>query len=387
VNVLHVAPSFYPALVYGGPIRALHDLCLGLSALGEDVRALTTDADGTRHRLDVVRGCDVTIDGRYRVRYCRRVAAHTISPELLVALPGYVRWADVVHVTALYSFPILPALLVARSLGRPVVVSPRGSLGRWGRARRRLAKSTVDRAVRLFGGPRITFHATSGAESADVRAVMGKAAVAVVPNGVNEAEFREPLGDAGAWLRNAASLKPDDGPIIGCLGRVHRKKALDRLVGAVSVLRAQWPRLHAVIAGPDDDDEQARLQGEARARGVADCVHFLGPIYDARIAFLGGLDVFVLPSEDENFGNVIAEALAAGTPVVASRSCPWPELVEQRCGRWIDATTDQVAAAVGELISEGARAAGLRGREFVLRSRTATQTAVAMRELYRSAVR
>jgi glycosyltransferase involved in cell wall biosynthesis len=387
VNVLHVAPSFYPALVYGGPIRALHDLCLGLSALGEDVRALTTDADGTRHRLDVVRGCDVTIDGRYRVRYCRRVAAHTISPELLVALPGYVRWADVVHVTALYSFPILPALLVARSLGRPVVISPRGSLGRWGRTRRRVAKSAVDRAVKLLGGPRITFHVTSEAESADVRAVMGEVAVAVIPNGVNEREFRDRRGDAGAWLRNAASLKPDDGPIIGCLGRLHRKKALDRLVGAVPVLRAQWPRLHAVIAGPDDGEEQARLEAEARARGVTDRVHFLGPIYDDRAAFLAGLDVFVLPSEDENFGNVIAEALAAGTPVVASRSCPWPELVEHRCGRWIEATTDQVATAVSALLSEGAHEAGLRGREFVLRARTARQTAVAMRDLYRSVAR
>jgi glycosyltransferase involved in cell wall biosynthesis len=102
------------------------------------------------------------------------------------------------------------------------------------------------------------------------------------------------------------------------------------------------------------------------------------------VSFLAGLDVFALPSEDENFGNVIAEALAAATPVVASRRCPWSELEARQCGRWVEA--HDVAAGIAAVLAGDARQSGLRGRDFVMRERTALQAARLMREVYRSMV-
>jgi glycosyltransferase involved in cell wall biosynthesis len=209
--------------------------------------------------------------------------------------------------------------------------------------------------------------------------------VVTIPNGVNDAEFRTLPPDARGWLRQAASLKDEDGPIVGCLGRLHRKKALHHLVQAVPQLLRRWPRLHVVLAGPDDGGEQARLAGVARALHIADRVHFLEGLYGAdRLSFLAGLDVFALPSEDENFGNVIAEALAAATPVVASRCCPWPELETRRCGRWVE--PHDVAAGIAAVLDGDARLAGLRGRDLVMRERTARQGAQRMREVYRAMV-
>ena len=388
MKILHVTPSFYPAFVYGGPVRSVYDLCGALASFGEDVRVLTTDANGATQRLRVPHG-DVPMqagEGRaWTARYARRVAGHTVSPELVRALPSYVRWADVVHLTAVYSFPTLPTLMTARFAGKPVIVSPRGSFGAWGRRRHRRSKAGMEVMARVTGGRALAFHATSASEAADVRRVMGAHQVVTIPNGVNDAEFRTLPAGARAWVRQAASVKDEDGPIVGCLGRLHRKKALHHLVQAVPELLPRWPRLHVVLAGPDDGTEQARLAGLARALRIADRVRFLGALQgDERVSFLAGLDVFALPSEDENFANVIAEALAAATPVVASRRCPWPELETRRCGQWIE--PHEVAAGVAAVLEADARGAGGRGRDFVMRERTATQGARLMREVYRSMV-
>ena len=390
MNVLHVAPAFYPALVYGGPMRSIYDLCRALADAGDTVRVLTTDANGAE-RIKAPAGREVLLVTRsgssIAVLYARRRARHTVSPELLRALPGRMRWADVAHLTAVYSFPTLPTLLTARMTGTPLVVSPRGSFGPWGQRQHRARKVPFNVLLRRLARG-VTFHATAASEAADIRRVMGDVRIATVPNGVDASEFATLPSDGGAWLRHAASLKPEDGPLIGCLGRIHEKKGLDRLVRAVPGLRGRWPHLQVVLAGPDDGLEQARLTAVAAREGVRDRVHFLGGMYGPeRIAFLSGLDVFVLPSLDENFGNAIAEALAAGTPVVASRHCPWPELEGQRCGRWIDAEPAAIVAAVDATLRDEPTAMGERGRAFILRERHVSAVAAQMQRVYREAGR
>jgi len=390
MNILHVAPAFYPALVYGGPMRSIYDLCRALADAGDTVRVLTTDANGPE-RITAPAGREVPLvtssGSSIRVLYARRRARHTVSPELLRALPGRMRWADVAHLTAVYSFPTLPTLLAARMTGTPLVVSPRGSFGSWGQRHHRARKVPFNVLLRRLARG-VTFHATAASEAADIRKVMGDVRIATVPNGVDASEFATLPSDGGAWLRHAASLKPEDGPLIGCLGRIHEKKGLDRLVRAVPGLRERWPHLQVVLAGPDDGLEQARLTAVAAREGVRDRVHFLGGMYGPeRIAFLSGLDVFVLPSLDENFGNAIAEALAAGTPVVASRHCPWPELEGQRCGRWIDAEPAAIVAAVDATLRDEPRAMGERGRAFILRERHVSAVAAQMQRVYREAGR
>jgi len=390
MNILHVAPAFYPALVYGGPMRSIYDLCRALADAGDTVRVLTTDANGPE-RITAPAGREVPLvtssGSSIRVLYARRRARHTVSPELLRALPGRMRWADVAHLTAVYSFPTLPTLLAARMTGTPLVVSPRGSFGSWGQRHHRARKVPFNVLLRRLARG-VTFHATAASEAADIRKVMGDVRIATVPNGVDASEFATLPSDGGAWLRHAASLKPEDGPLIGCLGRIHEKKGLDRLVRAVPGLRERWPHLQVVLAGPDDGLEQARLTAVAAREGVRDRVHFLGGMYGPeRIAFLSGLDVFVLPSLEENFGNAIAEALAAGTPVVASRHCPWPELEGQRCGRWIDAEPAAIVAAVDATLHDEPRAMGERGRAFILRERHVSAVAAQMQRVYREAGR
>jgi glycosyltransferase involved in cell wall biosynthesis len=269
-----------------------------------------------------------------------------------------------------------------------VVVSPRGSLGSWGQARRRWKKLPLNALIRALARRGVTVHATAEAEASDVRRSLGDVPTVIVPNGVDAAEFDVLPPDSARWIRNLASLKPEDGPLVGCLGRIHPKKGLERLVRALPHLARRWSRVHVLLAGPDDGLEQARLTRLAAELGVADRLRVLGAMYGPeRISFLAGLDVFVLPSFDENFGNAIAESLAAGTPAVASRQCPWPELEERGCGRWIEAEPEAVAAAVESIVLGDGAAMGRRGRAFVLGERTMALAAERMRRLYRAVAR
>jgi glycosyltransferase involved in cell wall biosynthesis len=95
-------------------------------------------------------------------------------------------------------------------------------------------------------------------------------------------------------------------------------------------------------------------------------------------------ELFVLPSYAENFGLVIAEALAHGLPAVTTRAAPWQGLLERRCGWWIDPTLPGLVGALGEamaLTPRDLQAMGARGREWMRRDfcwRTIAQQMVAV---------
>jgi glycosyltransferase involved in cell wall biosynthesis len=96
---------------------------------------------------------------------------------------------------------------------------------------------------------------------------------------------------------------------------------------------------------------------------------FLGPVGDERKwEVFGQADLFVLPTKSENFGIAIAEALAAGVPVITTKAAPWQELESHRCGWWVDVGVEPLAAALREATAASPdvlREMGLRGRELV----------------------
>ena len=114
------------------------------------------------------------------------------------------------------------------------------------------------------------------------------------------------------------------GPVVGFVGRlIPRKGALD-LVKAAPAIQAARPDVRVVIVGDDPyEDEESEYAAAVRASANIDHV---GRVAEAA-GILGHLDVLVLPSRQEPFGTVVAEAMAAGTPVVATRVDGLPELV------------------------------------------------------------
>ncbi|HWI74034.1 MAG TPA: glycosyltransferase family 4 protein [Baekduia sp.] len=145
-----------------------------------------------------------------------------------------------------------------------------------------------------------------------------------------------------------AAALGQDGPVVGFVGRlVPRKGALD-LVKAAPAIRAARPDVRIVIVGDDPyDDEESEYAAAVRASEEVDHV---GRVAGAGAAgILGHLDVLVLPSRQEPFGTVVAEAMAAGTPVVATRVDGLPELVEDGITGALVEPGDTAALAVAVL--------------------------------------
>src|SRR5256885_6371966 len=107
-------PAFHPAHIYGGPIESVYQLCRQLAGKGCDVRVLTTDANGPHRVLDVDTDREVELADNLYVRYCHRLIRQSVSFSFLRLLPCYVRRADLVHLTAVYSFPTIPTLIVTK---------------------------------------------------------------------------------------------------------------------------------------------------------------------------------------------------------------------------------------------------------------------------------
>jgi glycosyltransferase involved in cell wall biosynthesis len=167
---------------------------------------------------------------------------------------------------------------------------------------------------------------------------------------------------------------PPDALLILFLGRLSQKKSPDLLLEAFARLPEELAGkiVWLAFAGPDELGMQARLEELARARGVRSRVVFSGPIFgDRKWAAYHDADVFVLPSQNENFGNTAAESAACGTPVVVTENCGVAPLLAGVAGIVVPHATADVAQAVKQILSDeemrkrfsegGKRAAGRLG--------------------------
>lgn len=353
LRVLHVVPSCWPATAYGGPVESVHGLCLALARAGVEVDVLTTDADGGR-RLDLPEGREVSPSPGLRIRYTRRWGGDSVAPGLLARLPRAMARADVVHLTAVYSFPTIPTLALARLLGKPLVWSPRGSLQRWEGTSRTSLKAWWHGACRVLMPPRALLHLTAEPEAEASRASFPGVATVVIPNGID-------LPPEGSRPPRGATTH------LVFLGRLHPIKALENLIDACALCaRGGWQDWRLSIAGSGEAEYEASLRERVRAAGIAPRVSFLGAVHGERKTdlFLSA-DVVVVPSHTENFSMVVVEALAHGVPVLASTGTPWRGLAERGCGWWVENRPEVLASVLAEVGDAARETMGRRGREWM----------------------
>ena len=100
---------------------------------------------------------------------------------------------------------------------------------------------------------------------------------------------------------------------------------------------------------------------------------------------LARLSCLFVPSDFENFGMIVTEALSVCTPVMASLGTPWEELNTKNCGWWVDRTPENIAMVIREVISmssENLLAMGKRGRALIEEKYSAKKAATQMENLY-----
>lgn len=367
MKILHVVPTFYPATYWGGPIWSTKAICDGIAALPEmELRVLTGDAAGPAIRDRVT-----PVKLPYPVIYTRRWAGNCIAPGLLARLPKAVQWADVVHLTGTYNMPTLPTFVLAAALGKPVVWSPRGALlatHDWADAPRKGIKHAFEHVANALRPKGCILHVTAPGEASGSIDRMPGLAQVVIPNAVPLAPPAPPRPRSDGLCR------------LMFISRLHPKKGLEALFAAMSHLPAHF---HLDVYGAGDAAYVQTLRaGAAQSRGR---IRLHGHVDGAAKAeAFHTADLFVLPSHSENFGIVVAEALAHGVPVLTTTATPWAGLVQHGCGRCVDLTQTDLAAQILALAAEDLPAMGARGRAWMARDFCPSAMVASFAALYRA---
>jgi glycosyltransferase involved in cell wall biosynthesis len=288
-----------------------------------------------------------TFDRRMRDRFAAEIGA-----------------AEGVHIHGIWQEHCLAAASIARSLGKPYIISTHGMLDRWALANKNVKKviySWLFEKRNLRGAS--CLHALTRSEAADYARAGVQRPVAVIPNGVElpPAAGREQFIQAFPHLRGKR--------LVLFLGRVHYKKGLDVLCRAWRNVSARWPYSHLVLAGPDFENTRTQLERLITDLGAGASVTFTGMLAgDLKWSALAAADVFVLPSYSEGLSVSVLEAMGAGKPVIVSAQCNVPEVATEECGWEIQPLDAELEAALEEFRNTPAAklaAMGANGRRVV----------------------
>lgn len=376
-EVIHAAASLNRDT--GGPAVAVTRLadCLQEQDVSSQVVALEYAEHGPRLACKAARVISIpsTALGR-RLR--------GFSPLYARTLAGLARAGGVVHSHGLWMCHGVYARRAAETAGIPLVVSPRGMLEPWSLARRRRTK---DIAWTLFEKANIEaaamLHATSRAEAKSIRALGIEKPIAVISNGVDLPDLAR-VPPRGMLEERFPALRGKHWLLF--LSRLHPKKGVSELLRAWRTIERTHADWQLVMAGPDLDGYGRTMRRAAVELGVERRVTFTGMLAgDAKSCAMAHAALFVLPTHSENFGIVVAEALAHGVPAVTTRAAPWADLEAHRCGLWIDDDEGALASALSDAIAlpdEERRVMGERGRALVDTAYSWHRVAAAMRSAY-----
>jgi glycosyltransferase involved in cell wall biosynthesis len=264
-------------------------------------------------------------------------------------LRGEINNADIVHIHAIWNTEQYRAAKYARAAGKPHVFRACGMLAPWSLQQSRWKKWLyLQLRLRKQLNLANAIHFTSRREQESAAALKLKSMSIVEPNGVSLAEF-ESLPPQGYFRQKHSAVASR--PLTLFLGRIHPKKGLNLLIRAIA--RLQNSEALLVIAGPDEKDHAAEIRALANSLGVASRVLFVGPLFGTdRLAAFRDADVFVLPSEHENFGNAVIESLACGTPAIVSDQVDVSnELTEPAVATVVQRDINELAAAIDARLS------------------------------------
>jgi glycosyltransferase involved in cell wall biosynthesis len=372
MNIIQTTSALAPE--FGGPVRSVPALSRELAELGHQVTLVYLDFGGQYKSINLP--IHPRLD--YQVLPVKLwvgmrplwIPSYRSTIEKLISKKDDLLFHDN-GVWLPYSGLILD---LAQHNSSPVITSTRGMLEPWAMDYGRLRKKA---AWHLYQKGRLeknnVLHATSRAEAGHLRDLGLRVPIAVIPNGTVIPQ-----------LSNYKRTDKNRKKTLLFLSRIHPKKGLLNLVKAMAVIQpASW---EITIAGYDEAGHQKVVEDAARKSGVEAYFNFIGPVDDAhKWEVYQAADVFILPSYSENFGMVIAEALASGKPVITTTGTPWKDLIDYNCGWWIDPTLEDLISCLTDVFSREDQLLiemGNNGRELVTKKYSWPVIAKELSEVY-----
>lgn len=374
MRILQVIGSLAPR--YGGPSTACPALCRALAEAGHEVVVYTTDA-GAERREDAPLDGAVHKDG-YQVRYFpawRHPREFKVSPDLLAGLREGVPHFNVAHIYSYYGYWVWAAVQACQERGVPYLLHPHGSLdpfllGRHPIRKRVYARAIGDRCWSGAAGLLFNSEEERRLTLGSVNAPPGRNSPPsyVVPVGVEPEWFEDPGAPADERVQQRFPQFREfaEPEWIVFFGRLDFKKGLDLLVRAFAEVARRRPLAHLVLAGPESPGYGAKIRNWLEREGMLDRATFTGPLEGReRVAMVRRARMLALLSYSENFGQVVAEAMAARVPVVISdRVNICRNVASAGAGFVVPCDASRAASAMETLLDDpaAARRMGERGR-------------------------
>lgn len=365
MKIVHVINSM--SSTYGGPAYTTLLAVRGMNRLGVHAQIVTKQMFPGEY--PVSDDSFISYLPTPRFYYSRWGYAGSFRDALSV-IPS----VDVFHIQELWQYPGYAAAKCATKRGCPYVVTLHGSMYPEAMGHSAQIKKM---ALRLFERRLLQqaacVHVTCLDEMKHYRSLGFTNPVAVISNPLEICRVENPAFT-------------EDKKRVGYLGRLHPRKRVERLLEV-------WSRLHEpgelLIIGDGEPDYVSFLRNEVKRLQLSD-VRFIGWVSgEEKNCLLASLTCLVVPSDFENFGMIVPEALLQEVPVIASTGAPWQELETYGCGWWVNNDTDTLMDTVRNVLTLDAEVLcemGRRGRQLVLEKYALDIISQQMAEMYEWAV-
>jgi glycosyltransferase involved in cell wall biosynthesis len=308
-------------------------LAHGLVNNGLEVTIISTDA-----MLDQNIKRDVWLDTDYGKVIFHHDHSHAFPLKAIRSVWKVMKNIDIVHLNSIfYPFSFICGLF-ALWYDRPIIWSVRGELDKEALIYSKWKKGIYLYFFKLLFSSRATFHTTATEELNYTKVALGKNSnVVKLPNYM-------------ILPQKVDCIKEN---YISYMGRIHPIKAIENLIDAVKLSTSfQHSDFKLKIAGNTHNPYGKTLIEKVNTLGIADKVEFVGHIEGKeKERFLAASYFNIMPSHTENFGLVVIEALAQGTPVIASLGSPWKELVAKKAGFWVGNDIKSLTKTINEILN------------------------------------
>ncbi len=379
MNIIHSIPAL--DMSSGGPVRAIIDLSTKLAEQGHTVKIITlNDKDAPETWKSNPKSNPQTITlGPMQSK------GFFLSASQKNQVAQAFKDADVIHVHGIWEQLTRVISSLARKNNIPYIISLRGMLDDWSMDQRRTKKQLY---LKLGGSKMLNsaaiIHCTAEGELLQSKKWFPKTEGCVVPNLLNLEPYETmPSIDIA---KSAFPMFDSGDPVLLYLSRLHYKKGVEHLIEAIKILKDTGSKHRLLIAGDGDKAYESKLKNLTKTLDLNDEVAFVGLVVgDQKLSLYRASDLFVLPTSQENFGFVLYESLAAGTPLVTTKGVDtWPELQEQAGAIICDQDAQSIASTIKELTKDPAELdrIGQIGRQWIFDKMHPDQVIKQFEEMY-----
>lgn len=330
ISILHPLLCYYPSQA-GGPANTLYWINSSLNP-DEFKTCIVATTLGVSQPLPIANK-----GNKSKVLFFRTNGFPFIKKTI-----KFLEQADIVQFSSIFFPPTLPLLIIGVIKGKTIIISPRGELYQTALRIKPLKKKLWKWFISLFQRY-INFHATNEIEQEIIRQHFPEAKrVDIIPNYL----LLPQKLDENVLLRFVF------------LGRINPLKNIDLLVKAVAEVRKnpKYKDIELIVMGsarlPYEIEFEKKLHDLIVSLDLGSNVKFMGHVEgQEKDKILATSMALVLPSQSENFGNVVLEALAQGTPVIASKNTPWETLNNLKAGYWVNPDVQALTGAMNSLLN------------------------------------